>query len=76
MYAIFYRGLEHLQILVSARTLKLIPHGYQGTTKFLGSQKLTWIFECTGVGAPNLHIVQGSTVYVTRVTSHHFCHIL
>lgn len=40
MYAVFYMGFEHPQILVSAWILKLIPHGYQGTAKFLGSRKL------------------------------------
>lgn len=30
--------------------------------KFLGIKSYTWIFDCTGVGAPNPYVVPGSTV--------------
>lgn len=31
--------------------------------KFGGIKSGTWIFDCYGAGAPNPHIVQGSTVF-------------
>lgn len=43
--------------------LEPIPQGFQGATKFLGSQKLN--FKCTewGVGATNPYGVQWLTIY-------------
>ena len=34
-YTILYKGLVHLQILVSKGVLEPIPHGYQGTTALM-----------------------------------------
>lgn len=65
-YAILYEGLEHPQIWVSTGgVLEPVADGYQGiaVVKFLGVESYTWIFDCTGVGAPNPCAVPGSAVY-------------
>lgn len=45
--------------------LEPVADGYQGiaVVKFLGVESYTWIFDCTGVGAPNPCAVPGSAVY-------------
>lgn len=34
---------------------------------FVGRDSSTWIFNCMGVGAPNFHIVQESTVQTNLI---------
>lgn len=48
--AILYKGLEQFWILVSARVLEAIPHGYLGTivVKFWESEVICRFFNCMG----------------------------
>lgn len=52
IYTILYKGLQHLQILVSAWVLEPVSHRYRETTKFLGSQKLHVDFWLSGGSVP------------------------
>lgn len=71
IYAL-YRGLEHPWIWVSAGVLEPIPHEYQGTAKFWGSQKLyADVFTVQGWEVLlTLHVVQGSTAVEDKAGEH------
>lgn len=54
LYPILYKGLEPLQILLSAGVLEPIPLRYPGTTDFQGVRSYTWISNCLMSLTPTL----------------------
>lgn len=64
MHTIFYRGLEHSWIWVSAGVLEAVPRGYQGTTKVSGESKVTCGFQTArGVGTPTPALFRVNCLY-------------
>lgn len=66
-YVVVRKGLEQLWILVSVEVPGTNPLWKpRDNCNFWGVKSWTWIFNCTGVGAPNPLIVQGSRVNVKK----------
>ena len=69
-----YRGLEYPWILISAWILEPMPRRYQGATKFLGSQKLTFGFLAASRSGPLTFALFKGWLYI-RMSNYNVAHL-
>lgn len=66
-YAILYRGLSVHGFWYPQGPKTNLPADTEGWLSFGGVKSYTQIFDCMGVGIPNRHVVQGSTVLLRHL---------